>query len=89
MITSRKQELMTILQEEAAEVIQAVSKCFRFGETERNTKDLETEIGDFLGVLKLLVEEGYLDQTGQALMKHAEAKIKKLDKYMTFKKVIS
>lgn len=84
---NRKQELMVVLQEEAAEVIQAVSKAFRFGETERNIKELETEIGDFLGVLKLLVEEGYIDQNGDALIKHAEAKIKKLEKYMTNKKV--
>ena len=85
MIENRKQELLIILQEESAEVIQAVSKCFRFGETEINVKNLETEIGDFMGILKCLVEEGYLD--GNKLMVNGEAKIKKLAKYMTHKKV--
>lgn len=84
MISNRKQELLIILQEESAEVIQAVSKCFRFGETERNVKDLETEIGDFMGVLKCLVEEGYID--GNKLMLAGEAKGKKLSKYMKHKK---
>lgn len=69
-------------------MIQAVSKCFRFGETDRNLEALETEIGDFLGVLRLLVEEGYLDKSGKVLFKHADAKIKKLEKYMTNKKVV-
>jgi NTP pyrophosphatase (non-canonical NTP hydrolase) len=86
MIADRKEELLVILQEEASEVVQAVSKAFRFGETERNIRDLETEIGDFLGVLRCLVEEGYIDQTGESLMRHAEAKIKKLEKHMTHQK---
>ena len=82
---NRKQELLIILQEESAEVVQAVSKCFRFGESERNLKDLETEIGDFMGVLKSLIEEQHLD--GEKIMAAGEAKIKKLAKYMTHKKV--
>ncbi len=86
---NRKQELFGILQEEAAEVIQAVSKLNRFGETERNIKDLEAEIGDFMGVLKCLVEEGYIDKTGNVLIKNAEIKIKKLEKFMVNKKVMS
>ncbi len=80
----RKTELLTILQEESAEVIQAVSKCFRFGLSERNSKDLETEIGDFLGVLKLLIIEGHLDP--EKLEKAGDDKIKKLEKYMKNKK---
>ena len=80
----RKTELFVILQEESAEVVQAVSKTFRFGETPRNIKELETEIGDFLGVLKLLIEEGHLDPI--ALEKAGDAKIKKLEKYMTNQK---
>ena len=83
---NRKQELLIILQEEAAEVVQAVSKSFRFGETERNIANLETEIGDFLGVLKLLVDEGYI--TGDAVFKNGEAKVKKVEKYMTNKKSV-
>jgi NTP pyrophosphatase (non-canonical NTP hydrolase) len=86
----RESELMTILQEEASEVTQAISKIFRFGPSGFNPKDrkkvtnihhLEDEIGDILGVLKLLIEEGYVD--GERIQKGAEAKVKKLDKFMT------
>ncbi len=85
----RKTELLIILQEEAGEVTQAVSKLFRFGPDAHNPKDrkkttnidhLETEIGDVLGVLKYLIEEGFLD--GEKIEKAAHDKAKKLDKYM-------
>ena len=85
MMINRKTELLVILQEESAEVIQAVSKTFRFGENARNIGELETEIGDFLGVLKLLMEEGYLSPIN--LENAAEAKIAKLPDYMTNKKI--
>lgn len=84
---------MLVLMEECAEVIQAVSKIKRFGEQAHNPLDrkkitninhLEIEVGDILGVLKLLLEENYLD--GEHIMNAAEKKVKKLDKYMTTKK---
>lgn len=81
---NREEELFIILQEEASEVVQAVSKRFRFGNTESNRKDVEQEIGDFIGVLKVLSEEGYLDS--DKLFKAAEKKLKKLDTYMTNKR---
>lgn len=83
---NRKQELLIVLQEEAAEVIQAISKQFRFGESDRNLKDLQTELGDFFGVFKLLVEEGHLKIDPDELEAAAEAKIKKLEKFMTNKR---
>jgi len=88
----RKKELLQILSEECSEVSQAVSKILRFGEESFNPKDrkkvpnirnLEAELGDILGVFKLLFEEGHLD--GENVMKCAEDKIKKLEKYMTNK----
>lgn len=89
---NRKQELLLVMMEECAEVIQAVSKVRRFGETAYNPLDkkkipnmtcLETEIGDILGVLKLLIDEGHVD--GDNIQKAAEKKVKKLDKYMSQK----
>ena len=89
----RKKELLTILQEECAEVTQAVSKIFRFGEEGYHPKDrkkvknitqLENEIGDIMGVMKYLLEEGHVD--GERIMKAAEDKIKKLDEFMNNKK---
>jgi NTP pyrophosphatase (non-canonical NTP hydrolase) len=60
--------LLDKLQEEAAEVIQAVNKIRRFGETskhpERNTtnkEDLVNELEDFLAILAALEYVKYLD----------------------------
>lgn len=86
---NRKEELYVVLSEECGEVVQSVSKILRFGETTFNPKDrkktpnvklLEAELGDILGVFKLLIEENHLN--GENIMKCAEAKIKKLETYM-------
>lgn len=62
-LTPRTQELLDILQEEAAEVIQIISKIKRFGLYSYNPNDLEkttniahlsVEIGDFVAIVDLL-----------------------------------
>ena len=60
--------LLGKLQEEAAEVIQAVSKIRRFGEnanhpdkTTTNKQDLVNELEDFLAILAALEYTKYLD----------------------------
>lgn len=57
-------EILCITQEECAEVSQAVSKIFRFGWESYdpktgidNKKHLETEIGDLLCMVDILVEK--------------------------------
>lgn len=64
------QYLICKLQEEAAEVIQAVSKINRFGETNRhpdrqttNKQELVQELEDFLAILAVLEEMKWLDLT--------------------------
>lgn len=54
-------EVLLILQEECAEVTQAISKCFRFGLNGRkegekfdNMERLEEEVGDLLAMVELL-----------------------------------
>jgi NTP pyrophosphatase (non-canonical NTP hydrolase) len=54
-------EILLILQEECAEVIQAISKCQRFGlngkkegENLDNMERLEEEVGDLLAMVELL-----------------------------------
>jgi len=54
-------EILLILQEECAEVTQAVSKCMRFGpdqmkpgKNRTNINMLEEEIGDVLAMIELL-----------------------------------
>jgi NTP pyrophosphatase (non-canonical NTP hydrolase) len=71
MITDKNEEALRILQEECAEVIQAISKIFRFGadmsyptnDSPTNRNKLEEEIGDLLAMVEILVAAKYLDET--------------------------
>jgi NTP pyrophosphatase (non-canonical NTP hydrolase) len=61
----KEMEALLILQEEAGELTQAVSKCFRFGKDgewngRTNKKRLEDEIGDVLAMIDILVEKCYI-----------------------------
>jgi NTP pyrophosphatase (non-canonical NTP hydrolase) len=76
-------EVMNILSEECAEVIQAVSKCHRFGLNNykpgkplTNAQHLEGEIGDLLAMVDLLKSMNIVSQEGLDLAK--AAKIEKL-----------
>ena len=66
---SQTKEVMDILQEECAEVIQAVSKISRFGldnlkpgKPKTNREHLEEEAGDLLCMLQLMMEMGVLSE---------------------------
>lgn len=77
----RETELLGNLQEESAEVIQVISKIKRFTEIgqpvpEEKLEMLHSEIGDFLGVLKLLHDDGLIDM--DRLEKAATRKIERL-----------
>ncbi len=76
-------EILLILQEECAEVTQAVSKCFRFGPDQMkpnkpmtNIQMLEEELGDLLAMVELLVD-CKVGITSQGIF---EAKMKKFEK---------
>jgi hypothetical protein len=68
-MNSKTNEALVILQEECAEVIQEVSKCFRFGINDLNNDGvkhslvLEKEVADMLCMVDILVEQGVLDLT--------------------------
>jgi NTP pyrophosphatase (non-canonical NTP hydrolase) len=69
-MTNPTQYLICKLQEEAAEVIQAVSKINRFGEqshhpdrTTTNKQELIGELEDFLAILAVLEQTQWLDLT--------------------------
>lgn len=49
---NKQEEILTILQEECAEVVQAISKCRRFG-MENNLEQLCQEIADMEYLVKL------------------------------------
>jgi NTP pyrophosphatase (non-canonical NTP hydrolase) len=76
-------EVMLILQEECAEVTQAISKCFRFGPDQMkpgkdrtNVNMLEEEIGDLFAMVELLTD---LD-IGVSVEGIQQAKMKKFEK---------
>ena len=81
-------EVMDILQEECAEVIQAVSKCRRFGIDEihlklgkSNRENLTEEVGDLLCMIDLLIKSGIVND--QAVYLARVAKEEKLKKWST------
>jgi NTP pyrophosphatase (non-canonical NTP hydrolase) len=78
----KEMQALVILQEECAEVTQAVAKCFRFGKDGEwdgttNQRRLEAEIGDVLALIDILVENCYLsDACINASKKAKREKIK-------------
>jgi len=67
-MNDKQREILVITQEECAEVIQSVSKIFRFGidndhksgTTQREA--LEREIGDLIAMIELLHEHELVDE---------------------------
>lgn len=81
----RTRETLVITQEECAEVIQEISKIFRFGIDEMHKSGivhrakLNEEVGDLLCMIDLLKQQGLLNQ--QDLEAAKEKKIEKLKIY--------
>jgi NTP pyrophosphatase (non-canonical NTP hydrolase) len=85
-MNNKIKEAMDILQEECAEVIQAVSKISRFGldnlkpgKPKTNREHLEEELGDLLAMIDILHEMDMVSWANLDLAK--EAKIEKLKKW--------
>ena len=82
----KTREALLILQEECAEVIQATSKCFRFGldgqyQDQSNRDRLEQEVGDMLALVDILVNQCELSQ--DRLLATKARKFKKLSQWST------
>lgn len=76
---NQQEQILSILQEECAEVIQAVSKVRRFG-ADNNIQELCKEIADVEVMVQLAKE--YVDQLSQFDWDKAkQAKIEKLKVY--------
>jgi len=85
-MSNKHTEIMDILQEECAEVIQAVSKCRRFGFDEcyptsgkSNRESLAEEVGDLLCMIDLLIDFDLVSNRSVSLAR--EAKKEKLKKW--------
>ena len=79
MINANEREILLIAQEECAEVIQAISKIFRFGLHgehcgESNRDRLTEEVGDLFCMIQLMIESGVIniDQVDDASRKKKE-----------------
>lgn len=80
---NKDEEILAIAQEECAEVIQAISKIFRFGylakhpsENLSNLQRLEEEIGDLQCMISLMVKNGIVTEEG--LLRAEARKFEKL-----------
>jgi NTP pyrophosphatase (non-canonical NTP hydrolase) len=85
-MTPKETEILNILQEECAEVIQMVSKCRRFGiDTDHlkankpNRSKLTEEIGDVLAMINLCIRYNIVDQSQVIIAQ--EQKYKKLEQW--------
>ncbi len=77
-------EILIILQEECAEVIVEISKCFRFGPDQMmegldvtNIQRLQKELGDLQAMVELLVKQK-VGVTSAGLSEARKAKFEKL-----------
>lgn len=82
---NRLEELLIILAEECAEIQQAAIKCVRFGMDsvymdKSNRNNLESEIGDFMAMVKLIMEETEFSEAN--VMNAAEKKLVKIERFM-------
>ena len=85
-MNEQTREVLLILQEECSEVIQATSKCFRFGmngqyQEQTNRDRLEQEIGDVLAMIDLLESQGEISR--ERLNEAKRRKFKKLSEWST------
>lgn len=78
-----EKELLSITQEECAEVTQVISKIFRFGWdsshpkiSQNNKERLEEELGDLICMISLLIDKGYVNCDN--IEKATQEKLKKL-----------
>lgn len=80
-----EEETFSVLQEECAEVIVAVSKIFRFGldgkkpETNQtNIQHLEEELGDLICIVEILEAQGLISAANvREAVKNKQEKLKK------------
>ena len=84
-------EILTILQEECAEVIVDISKCFRFGPDQclentdvSNIQRVQKELGDLQAMIELLVD-AKVGVTNQGLKEAKKAKFEKLKQWSNLK----
>lgn len=88
---TRHEHLYLKLMEEAAEVQQRVSKLLQFGSTEvepgqtqPNDMRLRAEINDFLAIVEMIEDAGFLTMFPGGLELHIAEKREKVEKYLHY-----
>lgn len=85
-MNNNTREILQILQEECAETVQAISKCFRFGmdgslsDGPTNKERLIAELGDIIAMIELL-QKNEEDITEQKIQLAKNIKFEKLKKW--------
>lgn len=77
---NKQEEILTILQEECAEVIQAVSKVRRFG-LDNNVAELKKEVADLLCMIDILLASDIVTYREEELDMMKYNKVLKLKKF--------
>lgn len=84
----KEREILLVAQEECAEVIQAISKCFRFGldnvkpgKPKTNREHLEEELGDLMAMMNLMCDNGLVNVDN--IENAARDKVEKLKQWST------
>lgn len=85
LLTPAEAERLSLIAEEASEVIKAVNKILRHGyergwEGSNNRVDLEKELGDLIGVMKYAIALGDLDPHN--IFMYQEGKMARTFKYL-------
>lgn len=90
---NRKELLLVCLAEECAELAKVASKSLRFGldsdnlgkKLKKNSELLQEEFSDIVGIMRLLMDEKYIEQTTAEDMEEQVAakgeKFEKMNKY--------
>lgn len=86
-ITCEQNDILGLLVEECAEVIQAISKARRFGLKSvhkgiTNRDNIEQEVGDVLTLILIIVQKYPELLTEVGLQKAARSKLERLRKYV-------
>ena len=79
-MNQKQNEILLILQEECAEVIQAISKVKRFG-LDNNREQLEQEIADVLCMINLAFNHGIIDDNEERVKNRITVKEERLKKF--------
>jgi len=79
-MNQKQNEILLILQEECAEVIQAISKVKRFG-LENNIEQLEQEVADVLCMINLAFEHGIIEKDEDKVRNRITVKEERLKKF--------